>query len=254
MQVTGIGWAGVLSDDFEATLRFFSDVLGLSLVYQDETKELVHFRFPSGQLLEVYGPSNRHRKEKYQFFKGPVLGFEVDNVQLARQEMIARGARFITELESWEDDMWTLFLGPQDRLFEILRAARSPASRSGSVSGICYSRFFVQDFRAAMQFFSQVMEMFPVQQDDERKRAHYWLPTGQVFEVFGSSAEQGDQIPPLTIGFQVDNMAQAQHEMQSRGLEFIDSSEVMEDGSARSQFRAPDGFIYELICNPKHPL
>jgi catechol 2,3-dioxygenase-like lactoylglutathione lyase family enzyme len=70
MQVTGIGWAGILTEDFETSLRFFSDVLGLSLTYRDNTKELAHFRFYSGQLFEFYGPSNRERKEKYQLFRG----------------------------------------------------------------------------------------------------------------------------------------------------------------------------------------
>ena len=180
MRVTGIGWAGVLTEDFESTLRFFSDVLGLSVAHHDAAKELVHFRFRSGQLLEVYGPSNRHRKEKYQLFRGPALGFEVDNVELARQEMLARGARFITELESWEDDMWTLFLGPQDRLYEILRAARRPASHSKSVLGISYAQSPVQNFNGAIEFFARVMEMLPVQQDNERQAAPYRLPTGHV--------------------------------------------------------------------------
>ena len=72
MQVTGIGWAGILTEDFESSLRFFADTLGLSMVYRDEIKELAHFRFRSGQLLELYGPSNRGRKEKYRFFTSPL--------------------------------------------------------------------------------------------------------------------------------------------------------------------------------------
>lgn len=119
MQVNGIGWTGVLTEHFESTLSFFSDVLGLHMAYRDESKELAHFRFRSGQLLEIYGLSNRARKEKYRWFQGPALGFEVEDVASARQEMLARGACFITELESWENEVWTMFLGPENRLFEI---------------------------------------------------------------------------------------------------------------------------------------
>jgi catechol 2,3-dioxygenase-like lactoylglutathione lyase family enzyme len=61
MRVTGIGWVGVLTDDYEETLHFFSEILGLSLEYRNEDKVHAHFRLPSGQLLEVFGPSNRQR-------------------------------------------------------------------------------------------------------------------------------------------------------------------------------------------------
>ncbi len=48
MRVTGIGWVGVLTEDYEENLKFFSKVLGLSLEYQDEVKVLAHFRLPVG--------------------------------------------------------------------------------------------------------------------------------------------------------------------------------------------------------------
>ena len=80
MRVAGISWAAVLTQDFEATLRFFSEILGLALDYRDVARVLAHFRLPSGRLLEIYGPSNRQRKEKYLWFNGPVLGFEVEDV------------------------------------------------------------------------------------------------------------------------------------------------------------------------------
>ena len=84
MRVTQLSWAGVLTEDFEDAVHFFSEVLGLSLEYRDEAKAIVHFRFLSGQLLEVYGPSNRQRKEKYRWFNGPALGFEVEAFEAAR--------------------------------------------------------------------------------------------------------------------------------------------------------------------------
>jgi hypothetical protein len=43
-------------------------------------REVTMFRFPSGQSIEVFGPSNRTRKAKYQHFNGPVIGLEVDDI------------------------------------------------------------------------------------------------------------------------------------------------------------------------------
>jgi predicted enzyme related to lactoylglutathione lyase len=253
MRVTGIGWAGVLTEGFDSTLRFFSDVLGLHIAHRDTAKDLVHFRFRSGQLLEVYGPSNRQRKEKYRFFSGPALGFEVDEVELARQEMIARGIHFITELESWEEDRWSLFLDPQDKLFEILRAARRPASGLGSILGICHARVFVWDFANAVHFFSEDMQMALTRAGDGREIAHCQLPNGDSFEVSGSIATQGAPIPPTIIGFEVDDMMLARRELEAKGLEFLGPSEMTEDGKTRSSFCGPDGVLYELIYVPKHP-
>jgi len=253
MRVTGIGWTGILTEDFESTLRFFSDVMGLSIAHRDHVKELVHFRFRSGQLLEVFGPSNRGRKEEYQWYHGPVLGFEVDDIQSARQEMIARGTRFISELETWEDDMWSAFLGPEDKLFEILKPSRRPARDSGSTPGICRAGVPVQEFAAAMKFFSQVMEMPLVQKDDGQEVARGLLPGGHLLEVFGSGTRRGQPMAHIVVGFEVDNMAQTRQEMELQGIKFIDPSEVMGDGYACAYFHGPDGFIYGLTDKPKSP-
>jgi len=51
----------------------------------------------------------------------------------------------------------------------------------------------------------------------------------------------------------VDDIASARAEMESQGIEFIGPTEVMEDGYAWAHFRGPDGFIYELTYDPKHP-
>jgi predicted enzyme related to lactoylglutathione lyase len=250
MQVTGIGWAGVLTENFESSLRFFSQVLGLSLAHCDHRKELAHFRFRSGQLLEIYGPSNRRRKEKYRWFHGPVLGFEVNDIQSAWQEMIARGVRFITELESWEGDQWALFLGPEEKLFEILRPARSPARDFRNILGICQAKFLVQDFAGTLQFFSQIMEMSFAQQD-ESGIARCRFPTESLFEILGPSPKPWNQIYQVIVGFEVDDMKQARQEMESAGIGFVGPTELTSEGRFQSQISAPDGLIYELVYDPK---
>jgi predicted enzyme related to lactoylglutathione lyase len=253
MRVTGIGWTGILTEDFEAMLGFVSAVLGLTMAHRDEAKELAHFRFRSGQLLEVFGPGNRKRKPKYRWFSGPALGFEVDDVELALQEMTARGVRFIGELESWESDRWAMFLGPEDQLFEIVRQARSPAGHSGHVVGMCRASVSAKDFAGAMQFFSQVMEIPLVQQDDGQEAARCWLPAGHLFGIFGAGTRRNELTSHCVIGFEVDHVAQARQTMESQGIEFLGPIEVQEDGNAWTYFHAPDGFIYELASSSKPP-
>jgi catechol 2,3-dioxygenase-like lactoylglutathione lyase family enzyme len=45
MHVTGVGWVEIMTENLESTLRFFTEMLGVSLVYHDEAREIAHFRF-----------------------------------------------------------------------------------------------------------------------------------------------------------------------------------------------------------------
>ena len=246
MRVTGFGWAGVLTENFEETLNFFSEVLGLSLEYQDEVKVLAHFRLPSGQLLELFGPSNRQRKEKYRWFNGPVLGFNVEDIEHTRQEMIARGVRFITEVETWEDEAWAMFLGPEDRLFQIERPARRYAEKSGKILGFSWAGAVMKDFARAVVFFEKVMEMPLSRQDDEREVAQFRLPAGHLFELFGPNNTWSQLMSHITIAFEVEDVWQTRTSMEEIGVEFVSDVEVTSIGEVFTYFRSPDGYLYEI--------
>lgn len=79
------------------------------------------FRFPSGQTIEIYGPSNRTRKAKYQHFNGPVIGLEVDDIEAARTELIARGTEFVSDIEGLEDGSvkWSYFWGTDGQFYSL---------------------------------------------------------------------------------------------------------------------------------------
>lgn len=120
MRAEGCRWIGLLVDDFEGTVEFFSEVLGLELENLDEEKVVAMFRFPSGQGFEVFGPNNRQRKHKYRLMDGPVVGLEVANVSVAREELIAHGVEFVTDVEAAPGgETWAYFLGPDDRLYSL---------------------------------------------------------------------------------------------------------------------------------------
>ena len=121
MKVKGISWVGVLTDDYEGTKDFCGKILGLNREWSDDEKGVTFFQFPSGQEVEVYSSTNRPRKEKYKHFKGPVLGIEVEDIAQAREEMMAEGFEFITEVESTEDGhvSWAYFIGPDGYLYSL---------------------------------------------------------------------------------------------------------------------------------------
>src|SRR5215216_601538 len=73
------------------------------------------------------------------------------------------------------------------------------------------------------------------------------LPKGDRLEVFGKDSPHNTFFTDPVTGFLVADIASARAEMESQGIEFIGPTEVVEDGYAWAHFRAPDGFIYELI-------
>lgn len=91
MKVTGISWIGILTDDHDKTKDFWGKTLSLSQESINNDKGIAFFRFPRGQEVEVYSSANRLRKEKYKYFKGPVLGIEVENIRQSCEEIAAQG-------------------------------------------------------------------------------------------------------------------------------------------------------------------
>lgn len=118
MRVLGYTWAGVRSPDLKATTEFFSEALGLPVCYQ--SKALVQFELPSGQLFEVLGPESRF----YPLHTCPVLAFQVDDVRAARTELASRGVAFVTEVDGNESEAWTYFRGPDGYLYELWQTNR----------------------------------------------------------------------------------------------------------------------------------
>ncbi len=76
---------------------------------------LVQFELPSGQLFEVFGSESRY----YQFHNCPVVGFQVEDVRAAKQEMESKGVEFMTDVLGDDKEAWAYFRGPDGYLYEI---------------------------------------------------------------------------------------------------------------------------------------
>jgi len=126
VRVLGYTWAGVRTSDLNLSSRFFSDILGLQRVH--DGKGLVQFELPSGQLFEIFGSESRY----YQFHNCPVIGFQVEDVRAARQEMEGQGVEFMTEVFGDEKEAWAYFHGPDGYLYEIWQTQRPLKGPLGS--------------------------------------------------------------------------------------------------------------------------
>jgi len=131
MRVLGYTWAGVRSTDLESTVRFFAETLGLSLIEQHEG--LAQFVMPSGQIFEVFGSKSRY----YQLHACPVLGFQVDDVRAARNQLESAGVEFVTDVVGDGSEAWTYFHGPDSYVYELWQTPRvlkelTPRSQKGA--------------------------------------------------------------------------------------------------------------------------
>lgn len=122
MEVIDYRWIGFLVHDYEATRKFLAEDLGLELEWHDEGRDIAVFAFPSGQRLEIYGPSNRTRDEIFRLFNGPVIGIQVRDIVAARAELEAKGSEFVTDVKGTKDGSvsWVYFWGPDGQFYSLV--------------------------------------------------------------------------------------------------------------------------------------
>jgi hypothetical protein len=125
MDVLSISWAGVRTQDFAATVRYFVENMSLSLTLRDDEAEVAHFRCVSGDLFEIFGPNNRYARQH----ACPVFAFQVVDIWVARREMERKGVEFVTDIDTWEDDAWCYFRGPDGYLYSILQKGPPKANK-----------------------------------------------------------------------------------------------------------------------------
>lgn len=78
-------WIGVVAQDFDAQRRFYRDVLGFREA--DSGKDWVQFDMGWPNLFELLRRSEEPQYDEVRF----QVGFAVDDIHAARQELIVRG-------------------------------------------------------------------------------------------------------------------------------------------------------------------
>jgi catechol 2,3-dioxygenase-like lactoylglutathione lyase family enzyme len=111
-------WIGVVSDDLEAQRRFYRDVLGLRELESGD--DWVQFDF-EGNVFELVERSDVPQyRQRYQ------VGFTVDDIRVARTQLIDRGVEAISEIEGDPDagGAWCYFRDPEGNVFELTQRER----------------------------------------------------------------------------------------------------------------------------------
>jgi predicted enzyme related to lactoylglutathione lyase len=107
-------WIGVVAEDLQRQAVFYRDVLGFRQV--GEGDDYVEFDF-GGRTFEVLA---RSADRQYDTRRVQV-GFEVDDIERAREELIAAGVEPVTDILGASDDIsrWAYFRDPEGNVFEI---------------------------------------------------------------------------------------------------------------------------------------
>jgi predicted enzyme related to lactoylglutathione lyase len=119
LQVQGIGWAGTRTPYFNETITFFRDVLHLPLTTQ--SPQFAEFKLTSGERLGVFA----QQSPGTAFMKGPMIEFEVADVDRARSQLEASGVQFIgeTHRDPKSGLAWAEFWGPDGHPYGLTSAS-----------------------------------------------------------------------------------------------------------------------------------
>jgi len=108
-------WIGVVCEDFDRQRAFYCEVLGLSEVEVGE--DWAEYEMGRGLTFELVRRSAdpEYDANRYQ------VGFEVDDIRSAREELLARGVEAITDVVEGPDGSasWAYFRDPEGNVFEI---------------------------------------------------------------------------------------------------------------------------------------
>ena len=122
-RVTGMTWLGIRTDRQTELRAFFADVLGLDTFF--ETPTFVALRLPDSSVVEIFAATDDSHAH---FDSGPVVGFEVDNLDDAAEAIRSAGAEIIGSIISGKKgSRWLHVRGPDGNVYELLESAPETA-------------------------------------------------------------------------------------------------------------------------------
>ena len=122
MRIGWPAWIGIVAEDLQSEVSFYRRVLGFTQV--DAAEDWVQFEF-EGRTFEILARSTQPQYDARRV----QLGFDVDDIELAREELLAAGVEPVTEIEgdASAGSRWAYFQDPEGNVFEITQGDRSGA-------------------------------------------------------------------------------------------------------------------------------
>lgn len=122
MKITGVNWFFSGTAEFERTVAFFRDVMGLSArergvpVTDTQFTRYALFGLPDGATLEVLEPKEQMR----ELYDVVMVSLTVDDVVEARRELEGKGVEFVAPMLRAPDGQgWTYFRAPDGHVYQL---------------------------------------------------------------------------------------------------------------------------------------
>jgi predicted enzyme related to lactoylglutathione lyase len=106
-------WIGVVARDLRSQHRFWSELLAAKEV--ESGPDYVHFEMGPGRSFEVIQRSDEPQYDRARF----QVGFAVEDIGHAREALIRRGVKPVTEIIQGSDSAWAYFPDPEGNVFEM---------------------------------------------------------------------------------------------------------------------------------------
>jgi predicted enzyme related to lactoylglutathione lyase len=123
MKITdGINWVITCTDNFEQTVAFFRDVMGLAItaegvpVTDTQFTRYAQITLPTSGVLEIVEPAMEVR----QLYTAPIVSFTVDDIGQARRELEEQQVVFVAPIFRTNDGWgWTYFRAPDGNVYQL---------------------------------------------------------------------------------------------------------------------------------------
>ncbi len=115
MQIKGLSWVGIRTDKFDQMVSFFRDTLQIKSVIEEPG--FIAFDLPNGDTVEIFADWYETHKH---FTTGPVVGFDVEDIDETRALMEKNGIEFIGSTDGDSKvSRWAHFRGPDGNIYEL---------------------------------------------------------------------------------------------------------------------------------------
>jgi len=111
------------------------------------------------------------------------------------------------------------------------------------VLGYTWAGVRTSDLKSTARFFAEALGLCISYEG--KGLVQFEMPSGQLFEVFGSENRYYRLHACPVLAFQVEDVKRAKMELASRGVQFeteVEGNEL----EAWTYFRGPDGYLYEI--------
>jgi predicted enzyme related to lactoylglutathione lyase len=109
-------WIGIVADDMDAQASYYANILGLK--EEERGSGCVIFNAGGDNRIEVL---KRDPAKPEYAIKRFQVGFRVEDIHAAHQELLKKGVRAVTEINGGPESnaYWCYYEDPEGNLFEI---------------------------------------------------------------------------------------------------------------------------------------